>query len=85
MPSRLVCVTFHPGFSVAVDLRRGDAEFIAAARTLVPELVAEVEKLRTELAFARDGMEIRPMTEVESNLMTQVLYLRRRLAKAEAH
>lgn len=46
-------------------------------------LVAEVEKLRTELAFARDGMDIRPMTEVESNLMTQVLDLRRQLAAAE--
>ncbi|AMU78485.1 hypothetical protein SEA_SKINNYPETE_55 [Mycobacterium phage SkinnyPete] len=39
-------VSFHPGLHVAVDLRDGDAEFIAAARTLVPELVAEVERLR---------------------------------------
>lgn len=57
-----------------------DFQFLAAARTLVPELVDEIEKLRTEVAFAKDGMEIRPMTAVESNLMTQVLDLRRQLS-----
>ncbi|AVE00754.1 hypothetical protein SEA_TESLA_8 [Mycobacterium phage Tesla] len=31
---------------VAVIQLRADAEFIAAARTLIPELVAEVERLR---------------------------------------
>lgn len=37
------------GICVAPDdggVTSGDAEFIAAARTLVPELVAEVERLR---------------------------------------
>lgn len=34
----------HDAASVAISIE--DAEFIAAARTLVPELVAEVEKLR---------------------------------------
>lgn len=32
--------------------RKADAEFIAAARTLVPELVAEVERLREHLKHA---------------------------------
>lgn len=32
-----------------------------------------------EAAFASDGMQIRPMTEVESNLMTEVLALRRQV------
>ncbi|QBP31182.1 hypothetical protein SEA_ARGIE_65 [Mycobacterium phage Argie] len=41
-------VSFHPGLHVAVDLRDGDAEFIAQARTLVPELIAEVERLRAQ-------------------------------------
>lgn len=39
-------ITFNPGYSVAVDLRNGDAEFIAASRNLIPELIAELEKLR---------------------------------------
>lgn len=40
--------TFHPGYSVAVDLRQPDGEFVAAARSLVPELVAELERLRQQ-------------------------------------
>lgn len=38
-------------------IRPGDAEFIAAARSLVPELVAEVEQLREyiELNVGSDG------------------------------
>ena len=64
------------------SIRPPDAEFIAAARELVPELVAEVEAVRAELAMARDG--VRPMTEVESNLMTQVLDLRRENARLRA-
>jgi hypothetical protein len=35
------------GFQVAVDLRRGDARFIGEARQLVPELIAEVERLHS--------------------------------------
>ncbi|UKH48420.1 hypothetical protein SEA_DUPLICITY_53 [Mycobacterium phage Duplicity] len=44
-------------------LRPRDAEFITAARTLVPELVAEVERLREE----KLGLEIS-----ESNLVVQL-------------
>ena len=36
------------------DTSEGDAEFIAAARTLVPELVVEVEKWRAAAVFAHD-------------------------------
>lgn len=63
-------ITFNPGFSVAVDLRDGDARFIATSRTLVPELVAEVERLKHELwdaarrirAFSIDCTEHGDMT-----------------------
>ncbi|QWT30294.1 hypothetical protein OLP41_gp008 [Mycobacterium phage I3] len=47
-------VSFHPGLHVAVDLRDGDAEFIAQARTLVPELIAEVERLRSYKSLPLD-------------------------------
>lgn len=49
----------HDAASVAISVE--DAEFIAAARTLVPELVAEVERLRAErpaaAVFCRDMEE----------------------------
>jgi len=35
-----------------------------------------------ELALLRDGVGVRPMTDVETNLMTQVIDLRRELAAA---
>ncbi|MFV8173772.1 hypothetical protein [Mycolicibacterium peregrinum] len=35
-------------------MKQPDAEFIAEARTLVPELVAEVESLRDDLRFYRE-------------------------------
>lgn len=50
---------------------------------LVPELIAEVKALRAEVALTKDGYNIRPMTAVESNLMTQVLTLRRERAALE--
>ena len=61
-----------------------DARFIAEARTLVPELAAELKVTRAELALTRDGYQVRPMTETESNLMTQVLDLRRERAESKA-
>jgi hypothetical protein len=42
-----------------------------------PELIAEIKGLRAEVGLLRGGYNVRPMTEVESNLMTQVLELRR--------
>lgn len=36
------------------DTSEGDAEFIAASRQLVPELVAEVERLRAEIERLRN-------------------------------
>lgn len=42
-----------------------------------PELIAEIKGLRAEVGLLRGGCNVRPMTEVESNLMTQVLDLRR--------
>lgn len=41
---------------------------------------AERDAANAEAALLRDGINVRPMTEVESNLMTQVLDLRRQLA-----
>lgn len=49
------------------------------AAGLIAELADEVERLTAESAFARDEVHLRPMTEVESNLMTEVLDLRRRV------
>lgn len=40
----------------------------------------ERDAANAEAALLRDGINVRPMTEVESNLMTQVLDLRRQLA-----
>jgi len=37
---------------LADDVKRADATFIAASRTLVPQLIAEVERLREEVADA---------------------------------
>ena len=52
----LIAESAEPQFAYIVPAVTGDgpmsernAEFIAAARTLVPELVAEVEKLRSQL------------------------------------
>lgn len=39
-------VSSGSGFLVARDMDADDARFVAAARTLVPELVAEVRRLR---------------------------------------
>ena len=46
---------------------------------LVTELVAELEAVRLEADLAHGGAHVRPMTETESNLMTQVLDLRRKI------
>ncbi|AVJ50690.1 hypothetical protein SEA_OGOPOGO_51 [Mycobacterium phage Ogopogo] len=48
---------------VAKTWTRGNGEFIAQARTLVPELIAEVERLRAE----KIGLEIS-----ESNLLVEL-------------
>ncbi len=48
---------FTWGYDVAVDLRRHDACFIAAARTLVPALVAELEAARAEVERLRARCE----------------------------
>ncbi len=45
------------------------------------ELLAAADRLREDVRLARDG--IRPMTDVESNLMTQVLQLRRERAELQ--
>ncbi|WP_085142984.1 hypothetical protein [Mycolicibacterium conceptionense] len=42
------------GRLIAGDLHKPNAEFIAQARTLVPELVAEVERLREGIERVRD-------------------------------
>lgn len=42
--------------------QRADAEFIAQARTLVPELVAEVEELRLLVAAAATELALRGET-----------------------
>jgi len=42
------------GYCVGGDLLNEDAMFIAAARTLVPELVAENEQLEAEIERLRD-------------------------------
>lgn len=47
-------------------------------------IAAAVEQLRAEVALLRDGIPVRPMTEAESDLMTQVLDLRRERAEARA-
>lgn len=44
------------------------------------EAMRERDAANAEAALLRDGINVRPMTEVESNLMTQVLDLRRQLA-----
>lgn len=38
-----------------------NAEFIAAARTALPELIAEVERLRMEVAMANEAIEMDEM------------------------
>jgi len=43
-----------PDCGVRGGAGRADAEFIAAARSLVPELVAELERLRAEMQSALD-------------------------------
>lgn len=52
--------------------------------SLCAALVDEVEAVRAELALTRDGYKVRPMTETESNLMTQVLDLRRERTQLRA-
>lgn len=37
---------------------RADAAFVAAARSAVPELLAEVKRIRAELAAAKAGMQL---------------------------
>jgi hypothetical protein len=49
-----------------------------------PELISEIKGLRAEVGLLRGGCNVRPMTEVESNLMTQVLALRRENARLRA-
>lgn len=48
------------------------------------DLEAEIQGLRAEVSLLRDGYNVRPMTEVESNLMTQVLTLRRAIGSVRA-
>lgn len=59
---------------VAVSIE--DAEFIAAARTLVPELVAEVERLRGQAeqfrVFARVSVENGDLTEVGARVLNKI-------------
>lgn len=68
---------------------RHDAAFIAAARTAVPALVAEVERLREELArlmSERDEAR-READQVETQLRNRnadIAELRRQLAEAQA-
>lgn len=50
----------------------------------VERLRAEEKGLRAEVVLLRDGYNVRPMTETESNLMTQVLELRRERAELRA-
>ena len=47
-----------------------------------PELIAELKGLRAEVGLLRGRCNVRPMTEVESNLMTQVLALRRDVGRS---
>jgi len=58
---------------------RADAEFIAAARSLVPELVAEVERVRQLKprleAFGRDFVTHGDMTPAAKRILDQILTL----------
>lgn len=66
------------------DLLPRDARFIAAARSLLPELVAEVERLRHELsdaaarirAFAKDNVhhgDMTPMAQRQWNVLADTI------------
>lgn len=54
------CIAITDGHELLPDgtpVRKANAQFIAAARTLVPELVAELKTAREELAEANDKLE----------------------------
>lgn len=51
-PTRVVSGFPNDDGTITIHMFRENAEFIAATRTLVPALVAEVERLRAELADA---------------------------------
>jgi hypothetical protein len=51
----LISSSGYDASNLSIDT--ADAEFIAAARTLVPELIAEVERLRAQL---KDRTEWKP-------------------------
>lgn len=86
-PGPVECMSYCYGGTSIIEFENpgADKAFIAAARTLVPELVREVEALRLQVQLAQGGVNVRPMTETESNLMTQVLTLRRELAAARSY
>ena len=73
------------------DASRDPGPRIVSLLRWVEQLNVEVENQRTraldaefELTMSRGGVQVRPMTETESNLMTQVLDLRRERAEALA-
>lgn len=70
--------------AIAEDIRMAERSAEMARHVALdhgPELIAEIKGLRAEVCLLRGGYNVRPMTEVESNLMTQVLELRRENAR----
>lgn len=53
-PRPVSCMTYCYGGSSQIEMEDADAEFIAAARSDVPALVAEVERLREALNSQRE-------------------------------
>lgn len=66
-----------------VEGERADAHFIAAARTLVPELVAEVERLRTQLDLGALGTELVDARAAVERLIAENAELRAKVERIE--
>lgn len=69
------------GFGVAIDLLHSDAQLIAESRNALPDLLAEIDRLKAEAK--EDTKRVMDMREEHKRLWIQIMNLKERCHELE--